>query len=388
MLLAFGLQLPAVPPAAASIGQTVPGPPPVTRTADTPGAWAPAWSRDIDATDDLELAVAHDVVVTAGPTSPIEARSLATGDVLWRHALPSWQALSASGPYVLGVSGDHTYALDAATGRTRWVTETTGPATRLVTDGSQVLMVSDTDLLLRDLGTGTGLWHVGLASPPSAPAALGAGLVVVAQQNGAILALDRMAPGAPRWQTTLGGAARGVAVAPPMVYVALASGAFCALDDRNGRERWCFPLRVPATDVPVIDGDHVRVALLDNSLRSFHRHNGSMAPPLALGARPASGPWLTQTSLVVAVTTGEFVIVDRRTGRIATRLTVPEAASSHLLERAAIDRDGPAIASLTLAPGGRRRLTAYRPRPAGQWPILAPPLVLPALPVTLPLPAP
>ena len=368
MLLAFGLQLPAVPPPSPPAGQPVP--PPVTRPAAAlPTTWSAIWSHDITETAELRLALSRDFVFVAGPDTALEARAAATGEIAWQHAITSWQALSAGTTTVLGVSGDHAYALDAATGRTRWVTQTTGPNTRLVLDGRHLLMVSDNDLLLRDIDTGTPIWRAGLTAPPAAPAALGTDVVAVAQRNGDVLVLER-STGAARWRTKLSSVARTMSAVSPLVYAGLVNGTFCALNDRNGSERWCFALRVPAVGAPVVDGDQVRVALLDNSLRSFNRLNGSMGQPASLGHRPASGPWLTDTAVIVGLTTGEFLVLDRTSGRALPRLTVPDTTSTQLLEAAAISGDGQTVASVTVTPGGQRRLSAYRPRPAQPLPIV------------------
>lgn len=345
----------------------------------------PAWSLVVDAPADLLLSLSNAVVFTASAASPLEARAASTGAVIWRHPQQSWQTIAAAGTLVLGVSGDHAYALDATSGRTRWVTETTGPNTRLAVDGRHVLMLSDTDLLLREIDTGTPLWRAGLTAPPAAPPALGPDLVTVAQNDGRIAAFDRTS-GAPRWQTTLTSPVRALSAASPIVYAGLASGAFCALNDRNGSERWCAPLRVPLAGPAVIDGDFVRVALLDNSLRALHRLNGAMLQPGSLGHRPASGPWLTPSSLIIAITTGEFLVLDRTSGKTLMRLQVPDSGGSHLMERAAISPDGGLVASLTIAPGGERRLALYQPRPVATLPVRAGLPVVPGRQVRLPPP--
>jgi hypothetical protein len=346
------------------------------------------------------LSLSDSVVFIASAGSALEARAASTGAVAWRHANASWQTITATATLVLGVSGDHAYALDAASGRTRWVTETTGPNTRLAIEGRHLLMLSDNDLLLREVDTGTPLWRAALTAAPAAPPAFGTDFVAVAQQDGVITAFDR-ASGAPRWQTTLTSPVRALTAASPIVYAGLASGAFCALNDRNGSERWCAPLRVPLAGPAVIDGDFVRVALLDNSLRGLHRLNGAMLQPGSLGHRPASGPWLTATSLIVALTTGEFVVMDRTSGRTLMRLQVPGAGGSYLMERAAISPDGGLVASLTIATGGERRLSLYQPRLTATLPIraglpafpgrqvrLPPPPITPATPLARPRPFP
>jgi len=381
VLLAFGLQLPAVPPSSPPGGQSVP--PAVTSPVTSPVAstsWTTAWSHALgESPADLHLALSRDFVFVAGLDVALEARTAASGDVVWRHTNLSWTALTATGDLVLGVSVDHAYALDAASGRTRWVTETTGANTMLVVNQRHLLMVSDSDLLLREVETGTPRWRVALSSPSTA-VALNDGTVVVAQRDGVVRSLE-VATGRTRWETRLSSAALALSTAAPVVYVGLSSGAFCALNDRNGGERWCFSLRVPMAGPPAVDDDVVRVALLDNSLRDFDRLNGAMRQPSSLGHRPASGPWLAGAEMVVALTTGEFVVLDRASGRTLGRLQVPGAAGTHLLEEAAISGDGHTLASVTIAPGGEQRLSVYRRAPAGTLPLTS---TLPASPaVTL-----
>lgn len=367
MLLAFGLQLPAVPPPAPPAGQPVP--PPVTRTAPT-APWAPAWSAPTTAPEGALLALSRDFVFTAGPETALEARTAATGAIAWTHPLTNWATLATTDTVVLGVSGDHAYALDAATGQTRWVAETTGPNTRLAVSAGQLLMLSDVDVLLRDIATGTALWHSGLASPPSPAApAFSPDLVVVARQDGVLVALARPS-GHPRWRTRLHASPLALSIHSPIVYAGLADGGFCAFNERDGSPRWrCFPLRVPMVGPPAVSGGVAWLALLDTTLRSFDGLNGAMRPQVPLGHRPAAGPWLTGDFIAVALTTGEFVVVDRRTARIAARLPVPDATASHRLERAAISTDGGTLASLTIAPGGERRLSLYRAPTSGGLPL-------------------
>jgi hypothetical protein len=358
VVLAFGLQLPAVLPPAPPAGQAVP--PPVTRTAPR-APWAAVWSEPARAPAGLLLALSRDFVFTAGPETALEARTAATGAVAWTHPLAAWAALATTDTIVLGVSGDHAYALDAATGQTRWVTQTTGPNTRLAVSAGQLLLLSDVDVLLRDIASGTALWHSGLTSPPaSAAPAFSPDLVVFAQQDGTLVALERPS-GQQRWRARLHASPLAMSVHSPVVYVGLDDGGFCGFNDRDGSPRWrCFPLRVPVVGPPAVSEGIAWIALRDTTLRSFDGLNGAMRPQVPLGHRPAAGPWLTGDFMVVALTTGEFVVVDRRTPQIVSRLPVPDTTASHLLESGAISTDGRTLASLTIAPGGERRLSLYR----------------------------
>lgn len=356
MLLAFGLQLPTATPPAPPAAPSVPTA--VTRPATTT-PFAHAWTLPVETTDELMIAVSGGHVLTAGATAALQARSLATGTVVWTHAIGNWQALAATDALVLGVSGDHAYALDAATGRTRWVTETTGPNTRLSVMRDRVLMISDTDMLLRELVSGTPIWRVGLEAPAVTPAAIGDTLAVVALGNNTVDAFDLITRER-HWITTFDRAPVQVTAHGANVYVGLADGRLCSLRARDGRNEWCFPFRVPMAGAPAADDRFVYAALLEGTLRALDRRDGAMARQTPLGHRPGAGPWLTESSLIVALTTGEFLLVNRDAAQTTARVTMPATSVSQLLERASVSRDGRAMVTLTIAPGGDRRLSAYR----------------------------
>jgi outer membrane protein assembly factor BamB len=327
----------------------------------------------------MSLAVSAHFLFTAGEGVPLVARSLATGDTAWTNPLLAWKSLAAADDLVLGVTGDHAYALEAATGRTRWVAQTTGANTRLTIVDGRLLMASDSDILVRDTASGTPLWNAALPSPPSTAPSADAESVVVGLTGGTVMSFA-LATGTPRWTRTLDATPRTLTVRAPHVYTALEgpAGFFCALDAGDGRIRWCPELRVPMAGQPVIVDRLVFVALLDNTLRAYNRQNGAMRQPSPLGHRPAMGPRLSDASLIVPLTTGEFVVFDPE-GRVLARIGSPASAVTPVLERAAIGPGGRALASLTISPGGGRRLTVYN-KTIGA---LATPTALPALPGTL-----
>jgi hypothetical protein len=199
-----------------------------------------------------------------------------------------------------------------------------------------------------------------------------------------VLRFDRRS-GARSWSATVPGAAQGLAIASPLIYVGLPGGLFCALSERDGTERWCFPLRVPLAGAPAVDrdADLVRVTLLDNTLRVLDRMNGAMRQQVSLGHRPATGPWMTGPSVVVALTTGEWVVIGRSTARVSARLSPAGRAGATALERAGISLDAGTLADVTIAPGGQRRLSVFRRRPAGGLPITTTTPVGPSVPLPL-----
>lgn len=358
-MLVVGLQLPAAPPPAPEPGQS--GPAPVAAPAARE-LWEASWSLTVGSTTSLHVAVSRDHVFTAGPESPLVAREADTGDIAWTHELTGWQALTATSSLVLGIAGDHAYALDAATGQTRWITQTTGSDTQLVVAGDRLLMVSRGDALLRDAVTGAPLGHVGLDAPPSAAPALSPDAAVVGLADGRVVAFDVPA-GLQLWEARLRRPAATLTATRQSVFAALPEGTLLALDARTGSVRWQFPIRVPIVGAPFVDEESVYVVLLDNSLRAFDRRSGAMRRTEGLGHRPAAGPWVTGSAAVIGLTTGEFLVLDPASGRRLTRLA-PPAGTTSVLESAALGPETFWLASLTIVPGGERHLSAYRHYPA------------------------
>lgn len=358
-LLALGLQLPATVLAAPIGGQSRPT---SAATAQARAPWEPAWSERLAPDTDLLLAVTRNHVFTAGTSSPLEARDADTGAIAWTHETTGWTALAATGDLVLGVADEHAYALEADTGQVRWIVQTTGPTTRLVVSGDRLLMVSDTDVLLRETSTGVPLGHVGLDAPPSATPALTGSLAFVPLTDGRLVAFD-LAAGLQLWSSQLRRPPAAITAAGDSLFLALPDGSLQAVDARSGAVRWTFPLRVPIVGAPFVDDTTVYVVLLDNSLRAFDRRNGAMRRTDGLGHRPAAGPWVTGSSAVIGLTTGDFLVIDPASGRLLTRLSVPETDTTSLLESAALGPETFWLASVTIAPGGERRLSAYRHNP-------------------------
>lgn len=358
MLLAFSLQLPTASPPAPETGKPVPA---QAAKAEARAPWEAAWSRSLGTSDDLLLAVSRDHVFTASAGTSLVAREADTGDVAWTHDARGWRALGATSTMVVGVAGNHAYGLEASTGQTRWVTETTGPDQHLVLAGDRLLMVSDNDAIIRDVVTGSPLGRIGIDGPTAARA-VSPEATVLAFGDGRLASFD-VAAGLRLWQTTLRRPPAAIAAADDSIYLAMPDGTLQAVNARNGSVRWSFPLRVPIVGEPFASERFVHVVLLDNSLRTFDRRSGAMLRTDGLGHRPAAGPWVTGSSAVIGLTTGEFLVLDPETGRVETRLAVPDGGVTNVLESAAIGAETFWLASITIAPGGERRLSAYRHNP-------------------------
>src|SRR5690606_22739520 len=124
--------------------------------------WEAAWSESLGTTEDLLLAVSRDHIFTASAESSLVAREADSGEIVWSHDVTGWRALAATATMVLGIAGNHAYGLEASTGQTRWVTETTSPNQRIELTGDRILMVGETDAVLRDVTTGSPLGRIGL----------------------------------------------------------------------------------------------------------------------------------------------------------------------------------------------------------------------------------
>jgi hypothetical protein len=106
----------------------------------------------------------------------------------------------------------------------------------------------------------------------------------------------------------------------------------------------------------------VYFAFLDNSARVLDRRRGTLLASPALAARPAAGPTLGGTLLIVPVVTSEFVVLDLADGLKASRISLRDQLAPRL-ETAAVTPDGRSVAMLTVSSAGRAVSVFRRPSP-------------------------
>jgi eukaryotic-like serine/threonine-protein kinase len=171
--------------------------------------------------------------------------------------------------WYVGSADRRVYALDAATGATRWTTTTGGrvldpPA---VADGVVYVRARDGNAYALDAATGAIIWTASIGGSPmfglppgtSSPAVADGMVYVAGLYNGRLYALDA-ATGATMWTATRGFTVGGTpAVADGVVYALLGTGLgtadLLALNADTGAVVWTVlggPLSSPSSVSPVV----------------------------------------------------------------------------------------------------------------------------------------
>ena len=276
-------------------------------------------------------------VVVAADYGPLIGLDLATGKQRWRFELASPQAaeygtvagdtlfIGTSFPSEGALDSPVVYALDLATGRQRWRT-VLDRGTDLqwaapVVDGGQVL-VADTlshegsaptsHLHALDADTGRVRWKADLHADQQGffaePPVVAGGLVYVATASRRLLALDADS-GREVW---LASGFPVVAGVRDGLVIAVIDDRLAALDAASGVRRWQVPISGGGEHWPVLDGDTVYVASVDN-VSAVDAATGTTRWRVPVD--PAVGPPVRVGGRLYVATNSRLLALDASSGR-------------------------------------------------------------------------
>ena len=89
------------------------------------------WTKSIDSTEPLELAVGNSAVLLGAGETPLAARALDDGRELWTSELSPQGALATEGGLVVFAARGALHALDELTGAVRWSVPLDGPSSNV-----------------------------------------------------------------------------------------------------------------------------------------------------------------------------------------------------------------------------------------------------------------
>lgn len=249
---------------------------------------------------DTTPAVHGDLIYTGASGGVFFALDRHTGRPRWSaalHAEPTAPPVVAGG-LALVVAGPATLeALDAASGRLRWLAHpprtldlgypTEGAAT--VRDGAvyEDFSSSDTIVVLR-LSDGQTLWQFGpVGDRLGAAPAVDATMLYAPTESGTIIAVDR-AKHRLRWYQVLPpGHTQGVSAAPvrtgALLLVPDQDGKLYALDSATGRIRWRVATGAALLGSPIVSGDIAYQPSTDGLLYAVDTRDGRVRWTLPIG---------------------------------------------------------------------------------------------------------
>jgi hypothetical protein len=264
--------------------------------------------------------VTGDVIVVPLATGVVAAHQASDGGEAWRVELAAEQPLAALDALVLVVAGEAVHALRVADGSVAWRAATGTLAAPLLADDGWVLALTETETLALRAADGTVVWR-SAGAVPSARASLEGPTAYIPHRDGAVRAID-IATGRERWVRRLGGAATEILPFADRVYVGSADKYFYCLDPDDGKVEWKFRVGAALWGRPAADAERVFATALDNMVRAFDRRSGARRWTHGAPFRPAAGPLVIGTTVLVPGPAADLPAFDAATGTARAKLSL------------------------------------------------------------------
>jgi hypothetical protein len=313
------------------------------------------------------LTITPKALITAGGPAALEARSLATGDPLWKADTETEGTAATDGATLVAIAGARVLGIAAASGQTLWTRDMSGPL--LGPDVREGVAVVSTGSIVHALhvADGTPAWQTDLGAPVALAPVLSDKLVAVSLADKSLAALDR-ASGTVVWRAQMDFAPVTLAIEGDRVVVTTDNHLLCMFRMPGTRWAWCHPVGIPAPFAAVIDEQNVYVPYLDNTLRVFRLNGGAMRASPTLNARPAGRARLVGGLVMVPLVTGTAAFINPSDRFAVLKLQSPDEGLLPVLKGWSASDEGGHIALLTVSPSGYKltvlRRTNSPPAPA------------------------
>jgi outer membrane protein assembly factor BamB len=271
-----------------------------------------AWSANVGVQPSAPPAVAGGRLLVPFANGDLAVFDVRTGGFLKTGRFATTLPLVADGARIL-VTGDAVVdAVRPADATGIWKRPLPAPAAfaPVARNGWAFVALANGALTALRTDTGAVVWTTPLGQPAAPPAVEGDRLYL-GTSGGAVHAVE-VKDGAVAWRAVLDGAPTALAAVEGHIFVSTAGRWLYALD-RRGEVRWRFRIQGAAIGLAV-DEDRVVAVMLDQSVRAFRIGRGAQAWRQELSFRPAAGPVLIGSSVLVTGYSPSVRILDRRTG--------------------------------------------------------------------------
>jgi outer membrane protein assembly factor BamB len=271
------------------------------------------WNTALAAAPLSPAIAAGPLIVVPLRTGSIVAVRQKDGGPVWTSELGAEQPIVADDTHVYVVSGEALRALRIADGAIAWVAKAgTVTAPPFVRDG-WVLLASGSTLTAFRAADGSRIWEK-VVGPMAHSCDVDGDVAFVPLADANVVALD-LKTGDVRWKRPLGGAPGEPLAVGGRVYFGAEDKYFYSLRASNGDVDYQPRVGAMTRGRPAVDDDHVYVAGMDNVVRAFDRGHGGLQWKRGMPFRPAGGPVLVESGVVVP---GRLVptvgLLDPRTG--------------------------------------------------------------------------
>jgi outer membrane protein assembly factor BamB len=260
----------------------------------------PAWTLALN--NPLTVAPAYDERQVYFPIEGdrLVAYDIASGKQEWIATVQPLMTPVAGGGLVFVVQPGTLTALYATVGWVAWqIPLTEKLAVPPVWDNGWLIVASEQGEVgaLRAVD-GELIWRRDIKSPAHALPALAADRVYVPTTDNRIVAL-RIDNGEPIWERRLGGAPNEMLAVGDRLYAGSTDNFFYCMMTRDGRIDWRWRTGADAIGAPVFHDGRVFFVALDNVLRALNHRSGSQEWMRPLPIRPAWGPVLAGSTVIV-----------------------------------------------------------------------------------------
>lgn len=359
----MSLFLPRALPPVDQVVPPVPAPPPAATPAPSAVVYESAWQKTIESDAALQIATGATHVFVTGSKAGLTAFAAADGAEAWAKELPSETRLATGEGLVFVVSGGKLHALAEPSGAERWSVALPGPTTGPVWSKGFVVFSSGPEIVAYRAADGSEVWRAHVGVETTQPIVIESGRVLAVLASKTIVVLD-LVTGSTLQRMLPDPGPGELAAAGDRFYFAADDGVVYAYKVTGEDRIWAFEIHVNGVGAPVVDDRCVYVTFLDNSVQAFQRGSGNRCwSSRTLKGRPAAGPILAGSQLVIPLTNGELVVVGVKDGKLADTSAGAAATSqpaAATLQAVAASPDASSVYVVSVGGDQRRVLTARR----------------------------
>ncbi len=261
--------------------------------------------------------------------------SLYTGKINWvvDHPTEFSPAVGAQTVFIAGFKSIH--ALDKNSGTTHWnvILDSEISAPIFWIDGLLLVALQNGNLVAIDDKNGQDVWITPLVARSTKTLSVSHKLIYASLEDGRIVCLD-LVSGEQIWERKLPGSPGPILVSKDL-FLGSTDNFFYCLSKKDGSVKWRWRTGADIIGTGVVDENTVYFLSLDNVLRALDRKSGVQQWTRHLDMRPSSGPTRARNTLLVSGVSPEIRSFLMRDGKPDSKYTAPGdlAEPAHVVEK-------------------------------------------------------